>query len=94
MRCVCVQMHMSGKRKKKTLTDMHVGAWACGWPRWRVDAGVLRADADEYKGKRKRKKELTLLMRMLDAWACGRVACGCVGVLTQMVVAADDGGRA
>ena len=53
---------------------------------------MLRADADEYKGKRK--KELTLLMRMMDAWACRRVACGRVGVLTQMVVAADDGGRA
>ena len=73
---------------------MHVGARACGWPHWRVDTGVLRADADEYKGKRKRKTELTLLMWMMDAWACRCVACGRVGMLTQMVVAADDGGRA
>ena len=80
--CVeCVQMRMSGKRKKEKKKntyswdwDVHAGARACGWPRWCVDAGVLRADADEYKGKRKRKKEPTFLMRMMDAWACGRVA--------------------
>ena len=79
MRCVCVQIRMSGKRKKKNtyLWDwgVHAEARVCGWLRWRVDADVLRADADEYKGK-KEKEKLTLLMRMVDVLACGRVACG------------------
>ena len=36
--------------------------------------------------KRKRKKEHTLLVGMVDALACGRVACGHVGVQTWMLV--------
>ena len=51
---------------------------------------MLRADADEYKEKR-RKKKLTLLVRMVDAWPCGRVACG-RGWWMRMVVDADGGG--
>ena len=54
---------------------------------------MLCADVDEYKGK-KEKEKLTLLIWMVDALACRHVACGHVGVLTQMVVDADGGGRA
>ena len=36
--------------------------------------------------KRKRKKEHTLLVGMVDVLACGRVACGRVGVQMQMLV--------
>ena len=67
-----------------------------GWwwiPRWRVDADVLHADADKYKGKR-RKKKLTLLVRMVDAWPCGRVRVDADGGgCGWMVVDADGGGR-
>ena len=36
-----------------------------------MDTDVLHADADEYKGRRNK------LMRMVDAFACGHVACRC-----------------
>ena len=60
-------MRMSGKRKKEKKNkktyygiakDVHVEARACGSLRWRVDVDVLRADADEYKRKRRRKNLL------------------------------------
>ena len=50
---------------------------------------MLCADANEYKGKRK--KKTTLLMWMVDVWTCRHVACGCVGVQTWMVVDAGSG---
>ena len=58
---------------------MDAEAWACEWPRWRVDADVLRADADEYKGKRKRKKGRTLLVGMVRVLCVDVLACrhGC-----------------
>ena len=55
--------------------DGRVGVWTrmrCVWMRM------------SRKEKEKRKKGLTLLMRMVDVLACGRVACGRVGVWTWM----------
>ena len=52
MHCVCVHTYEWRKKEEKKITywwdgDGHAGAWACGWPCWRVDADALRVDADE-----------------------------------------------
>ena len=44
------------------------------------------------KEKEEEKKKLTLLVWMVDAWPCGRVACGRGWWWTQMVVDVDGGG--
>ena len=101
MRCLCIQTHMSGKKKKKlTLLVRMVDAWPCGrvacgrgwwWiPRWRVDADVLRADVDEYKEKRKKKAYFV----GADGGhvALRTCSCGRGWWWTWMVVDADGGG--
>ena len=50
---------------------------------------MLCVDANEYKGKRRKKP--TLLMWMVDVQTCGHVACGRVGMQTWMVVDAGGG---
>ena len=81
------------KRKKKKKEDLLIG-WGCACR----GAGIRMASLVCGHGcvvcmwmsikerKRKRKKECTLLVGMVDALACGHVACECVGVQTRMLV--------
>ena len=79
------------KRKKKKKEDLLIGqgcacrgagirmaSLACG----RGCVACMRMSIKE----RKRKKERTLLVGMVDVLACGRVACGHVGVQMRMLV--------
>ena len=66
MRCVRVWMRMSGKRKKEKKTYLRDCQGCAGrgtgmrMTALALDADVLRAGADEYKGKRRRKKKSLL----------------------------------
>ena len=97
MRCVSVRMHCvrtdEGKKKKKEKKkeDLLIG-WGCACR----GAGIRMASLACGRGcvvcmwmsikERKRKKECTLLVGMVDALACRRVACERVGVQTRMLV--------
>ena len=76
--CGCVQMHMSGeKKRRKTNLLMGLG-WTCrGTGMW-VAALVFGcgcvACGCRWVERKKKKKELTLSMRMVDMLACSRVA--------------------